>query len=124
MKPNQIINLKEGKKMYTIEWKKSGANSLNSLFIDGQEYHSDCQKFAERCNDLEEKIKNVVNVTDCLYPDIFEKWINEEIVVELLGQIHFDYFIANSELGYSMHGNERLYDRWDVMRLKNQIKVK
>lgn len=104
--------------MYKIEWKKSGSNSLNSLFIDGREYNSDCQKFAERCNYLE---KLFISAIDDAYKEIFEKWIAEYEAVEELGQSNFDYFIKNGELGFTMEGDKKRFDRWEVFQLKKQI---
>jgi len=104
--------------MYKIEWKKSGSNSLNSLFIDGKQYHNDCQKFAERCNYLEDLFRKA---THEIQEDINEKWISEKNVIEMLSPIIFNDLIAHGELGYSMIGGERVYDRWEVLNIRKTI---
>lgn len=120
--------------MYKIEWKKSGANSLNSLFIDGKEYSNDCLKFALRCNDLEQLLQDIYEILPSPeYDDLLsnpkitaqinqsQKWMPEREAINILGSKNLKYFITNGELGFSMIGDIKVFDQWDVIQVQKLI---
>ncbi len=117
--------------MYKIEWKTASGNMVNSLHIDRKEYPAKCQKFAMRCNDLETQLRMLYDrVPDHLqesledyyfYERFFKKWMTGEEADLVLGGSNLNYAIENGELGYSMEGGNKLFDRWEVFEFKKLI---
>ena len=50
-----------------------------------------------------------------------QKWIPEDAVVKILGEDNAKYFITNGELGWSMIGDLKVFDQWDVIQVRKQI---
>lgn len=120
--------------MYEIEWTPRGDNSLNSLHIDGREYSNDCQKFALRCNELEQILQDIYEMLPSEYDDYLQnpkilaqiqeeqKWVPYPAAEEILGKKNLEYFITQGELGWSVIGELKVFDKWDIVQVQTLIK--
>lgn len=118
--------------MYKIEYKTTNGSIFSSLHIDDRKCHSDAQKFAQRCNELEVMLKILHDRLPESYASYledlglihgyFKKWMTEEEAIIILGGGNLNYFIEAGELGYSMEGDDRLFDRWEVFNVKKLIR--
>jgi hypothetical protein len=118
--------------MYKIEWKKQLGSVYNSVYIDGQMASTGAVRYAEHANLLESKLKQLINdlsdewndyLNDSdVKPLIEDKWITEleaELILE--NKVILTELISTGELSFTMIGNERKFDRNDLVRIKRDI---
>ena len=118
--------------MYKIEWIRGQGSVFSELNIDNHKVHSDCQKYATHANNLEEKLKRLLE----MFPDgmehpffievkklVYCKWVSEAVARSYFkNPAILDELIKSGMLGFSMEGEERIFDMHEIIMIKTIMK--